>query len=310
MEPLINKILPYTQLHLQYENFEMNAHRHHTIELLYIIRGTMSVIFEDEKLQTECVLKSNQFLLILPQYKHRYSIKSHTEINILELGHANPQIPFIKWLLSGDYADRFAFTEKLFQTSQQSLLFDDTQNVHAALERLILLSYQHEHNIPNEYFHSEYEIALLDLFVKICRCNRLLIENVKSNRYISHTLLYIAENYGKKTTISQIADFVGVTPSYLQRIFKQSYGETILSALTKQRIGAAAELLKNSDMSVSEIGKKVGYTDKRIFLAAFKKIQNTTPAEYRKNSRAFSFALYRDYSDPKFTLDVDTEQFT
>ena len=113
MEPLINKILPYTQLHLQYENFEMNAHRHHTIELLYIIRGTMSVIFEDEKLQTECVLKSNQFLLILPQYKHRYSIKSHTEINILELGHANPQIPFIKWLLSGDYADRFAFTEKL-----------------------------------------------------------------------------------------------------------------------------------------------------------------------------------------------------
>ncbi|MCI8459068.1 MAG: AraC family transcriptional regulator [Clostridia bacterium] len=307
MEPLINKILPYTQLHLQYENFEMNAHKHHTVELLYVTHGTMSVFFEDEQLQTECVLRSNQFLLILPQHTHRYSIKSHTEINVLELGHANPKIPFLKWLLSGEYADKFAFMAKTFQTSQQSLLFDDTQNVHAALERLILLTYQHEHNIPNEYFDSEYEIALLDLFIKLCKCNRLLIEKIRSNRYISHTLLYIAENYTKKITISQIADFVRVTPSYLQRIFKQSYGETILSALTKQRVTAATELLKNSDMSVSEIGKKVGYSDKRMFLAAFKKTQGTSPAEYRKNNRAFRFALYRDYSDPKYTLDVDTD---
>lgn len=307
MEPLINKILPYTQLHLQYENFEMNAHRHHTIELLYVVRGTMSVLFEDERLNAECILKSNQFLLILPQHTHRYSIKSPAEIDVLELGHPNRDIPFTKWLLSGEYADKFAFMAKIFQTSQQSLLFDDTQNVHAALERLILLSYQHEHNIPNEYFNSEYEIALLDLFIKICKCNRLLIEKVRSNRYISHTLLYIAENYAKKITISQIADFVGVTPSYLQRIFKQSYGETILSALTKQRVTAATELLKNSDVSVSEIGKKVGYSDKRMFLAAFKKLQGTSPSEYRKNNRSFNFALYRDYSDPKYTLDVDTD---
>lgn len=304
MEPIANQILPYTQLHLQYDHFEPEAHKHHTVELLYVIHGTMSVFFDDEKLNTECILKSNQFLLILPQQIHRYVIKSPTEINILELGHFDPTIHFTKWLLSGKYADRFAFTAKLFQASQLMLLFDDTQNVRVALERVINLTYQHEHNISDEYFNSEYEIALLDLFLKMCKCNRLLIENIPANRYISHTLLYIAENYSKKINISQIADFVGVTPSYLQRIFKQSYGETILSALTKQRVKAAMELLKNSDMSISEIGKRVGYSDKRIFLAAFRKVHGVSPSIYRQRTR--NFALYRDYFDPRYTLDEST----
>ena len=307
MEAIANQILPYTQLQLQYDHFEPEAHKHHTMELLYVIHGTMSVFFDDEKPNTECILKSNQFLLILPQHTHRYVIKSPTKINILELGHSDPTIHFTKWLLSGKYADRFAFSAKLFQTSQQMLLFDDTQNVRVALERLIHLTYQHEHNIPNEYFNSEYEIALLDLFVKMCKCNRLLIENIPANRHISHTLFYIAENNTKKINISQIADFVGVTSSYLQRIFKQTYGETILSALTKQRVKAATELLKNSDMSISEIGKKVGYSDKRIFLAAFTKIHDVSPSIYRQKSRSFNFALYRDYSDPRYTLDVNTD---
>ena len=60
-------------------------------------------------------------------------------------------------------------------------------------------------------------------------------------------------------------------------------------------------------MSVSEIGKKVGYSDKRMFLAAFKKTQSASPAEYRNKNRSFRFALYRDYAAPQYTLDVDTD---
>ena len=64
------------------------------------------------------------------------------------------------------------------------------------------------------------------------------------------------------------------------------------------------ELLKISDMSISEIGKRVGYSDKRIFLAAFRKILGVSPSIYRQRTR--NFALYRDYFDPKYTLDEST----
>ena len=58
------------------------------------------------------------------------------------------------------------------------------------------------------------------------------------------------------------------------------YGDSIYSYLKRYRMNTAASLLiKNLDMSVSEIAHFVGYETTRKFAAAFRQIIGTTPLE-------------------------------
>ena len=45
----------------------------------------------------------------------------------------------------------------------------------------------------------------------------------------------------------------------------------------------AQKLLKETDLTIGEIGERVGYTTPRGFFLAFQKYSGSTPGEYRKN---------------------------
>ena len=49
----------------------------------------------------------------------------------------------------------------------------------------------------------------------------------------------------------------------------------------------AAEMLRDSDLSIAEIGSRAGYDNAGKFTAAFKKVMKLTPSEYRKERRTY-----------------------
>lgn len=310
MEELIAKILPYAQIRAKLENFSFEMHSHHTIEIVYIVRGIAEFSFaQNDGTTNKIAIRSNQFVILRPHCRHTYEIHDETEFMVLELGCKNASVPIDEWLMNSEYADKISFAARLLKSPQKYIVLDDTQNVQHTLSRLINIVYQHEHGEQNEFFGIEYEIYLLDLLVKVCQCNRLLIDRILANRHIHLSLLYIAENYAKRITVPQIAQFVHVSPSYLQRLFKQTYGQSVLSVLTHQRLIAAEKLLKTSDISVGEISDKVGYPNKQAFNAAFRKAHGISPADYRKKHGTDNFVFYRDYSDIDYTLDVSMDEF-
>ena len=236
METLSQKIIPYTLLNAEYADFAFDAHEHHTLEIVYVNRGTVQFsLFDNTPTGGGCQqvsVKSNQFVILMPWQRHCYQIREQAEVAVLELGYKNASLPLNQWLLYGEYAQKLAFSAKLFSSDRKSLIFDDTQAVFETLNKFIELVYAQQHGTRNEYFEVEYEIRLLELLVKVCRCNQLLVDRVHANRHIYNTLLYIAENYAKKISISQIAAFVNVSPSYLQRVFKQSSASLPASAFS------------------------------------------------------------------------------
>lgn len=307
METLSNKIIPYTLLNAEYADFSFDPHEHHTLEIVYVNRGTVQFSFFDDTptggVCQQVPVKSNQFVILMPRQTHCYEIREQAEVAVLELGYKNAALPLNQWLLHGEYAQKLAFSAKLFSTDRKYLIFDDTQAVFGTLNKFIELVYAQQHGIRSEYFEVEYEIRLLELLVKVCRCNQLLVDRVHANRHIYNTLLYIAENYAKKISISQIAAFVKVSPSYLQRIFKESYGQSILNVVTRQRILVAEKLLTDTNMPLTEISRNVGYADKRAFQLAFKRVHGMTPSDYRVKNRENKFIFYRDYENPASTRD-------
>ena len=65
-------------------------------------------------------------------------------------------------------------------------------------------------------------------------------------------------------------------------VFKEQFGITLLSYLDQVRITHAKQLLRFSELTVEEVGRKVGIEEGAYFNRVFKKVEGITPGEYRR----------------------------
>ena len=70
--------------------------------------------------------------------------------------------------------------------------------------------------------------------------------------------------------------------SLQSKIFKETYGTTVNNYLISKRITRAKQLLRFTDMTVDEIGVAVGMGDANYFSRMFRKVEGSSPSEYRK----------------------------
>ena len=103
------------------------------------------------------------------------------------------------------------------------------------------------------------------------------VETVKSIQ--AFLTAHIAENYTQEE-LSRRFD-IALTP--MKTCSRSVYGAAIGTWLTSYRMNLAAELLiRQQDLSIAEIGGRVGYDNAGKFTQAFKRVMKQTPSEYRK----------------------------
>jgi len=102
--------------------------------------------------------------------------------------------------------------------------------------------------------------------------------------YIEKAVQFIHDNYAEKITIQDIADHVRIHPSYLSSIFRKSLNQSVNSYINFHRINIAKQLLRNSNVSITDIALQTGFYDAQHFLKTFKKNTGYTPTEYRNIS--------------------------
>lgn len=94
-------------------------------------------------------------------------------------------------------------------------------------------------------------------------------------------IAHISENY----TQEELSRRFDIPMTAMKTCFRSVYGEAIGAWLTGYRMNRAAELLRESDLSIAEIGSRVGYDNAGKFTVAFKKTMKLTPSEYRRERR-------------------------
>ncbi len=104
---------------------------------------------------------------------------------------------------------------------------------------------------------------------------------------------YIHQNYYKDLTLEDTAEAVYFSSCYLSRVFKQMMKVNFIDYLTQTRLEKAKTFLKESNHSISDIGKKVGYQDPKYFSTIFKKHVGCTPSEYRRGTGRAGGAAWR-----------------
>ncbi|UUX34761.1 AraC family transcriptional regulator [Fundicoccus culcitae] len=100
--------------------------------------------------------------------------------------------------------------------------------------------------------------------------------------YEEVALDYIQSNYTKRMTITDVANYIGISRSYLYRLFKHKYEVSPQEYLQDKRLKTAKKLLQNQDLSVNEVAYSVGYDNQLLFSKNFKKKFGMSPTHYRQ----------------------------
>lgn len=95
-------------------------------------------------------------------------------------------------------------------------------------------------------------------------------------------LAYIQENYAKKLTLQEIADASAISTRECLRCFQMSIKQSPMEYLMEYRIQAAVRLLETTNLPVSEIAMRTGWSSSSYFTKMFHSIRGKTPNAHRK----------------------------
>ncbi|MFK5983147.1 MAG: response regulator [Flavobacteriaceae bacterium] len=86
--------------------------------------------------------------------------------------------------------------------------------------------------------------------------------------------------------ITDFSNIMGMSRMQLHRKLKALTGLSATEFIKSQRLKLAAQLLKKSEINVSQVGYSVGFNDHAYFSKCFKKMFDCTPSEYTKNKHS------------------------
>lgn len=95
---------------------------------------------------------------------------------------------------------------------------------------------------------------------------------------------YIDANFAQPLTLSVIAQKLYLSPSYVAHIFRQKRKMTVTDYIMQVRIRRARELLRSTELPISNIAINTGFLAPNYFTRVFRRLVGTTPSEYRKKN--------------------------
>lgn len=101
--------------------------------------------------------------------------------------------------------------------------------------------------------------------------------------YARYAIDYINQHYNEKIKIADLATYIGINRSYLTSNFKKATGYSPQEYLVLLRMDKAASMLKNTDMSISDVAASVGYGDQLAFSKIFKQYYGVSPRTFRES---------------------------
>jgi AraC-like DNA-binding protein len=136
--------------------------------------------------------------------------------------------------------------------------------------------------------YREAVLALLTLL--LVGLSRLAADVVGDLRLKDETLLaevfgFIEEHYHEPISLKDVAQAVSLSRGHLTTIVRRKTGRTVQEWITERRMAQARRLLVETDLSVEEVGRRVGYGESGYFVKSFRRAHGSTPLGWRRAGR-------------------------
>jgi AraC family transcriptional regulator len=101
----------------------------------------------------------------------------------------------------------------------------------------------------------------------------------KAVGWIDH---HVAGEEEGRVALRAVAKDVGLSYFHFSRAFKQSMGMTPTNYIAERRIECAKKLMKETDLAISEIATRLGFSSQSHFTTSFRRLAGVTPRSFRK----------------------------
>lgn len=122
--------------------------------------------------------------------------------------------------------------------------------------------------------HDEMVLDFTEKMRKICRSDT-------NSKHINLCKEYIYSHIKERITVEDIADALGVSASYLSRLFKKETKDSVSAYIRRQKIEMAKNLLRYSDYSMITIANRLSFSSQSHFIQQFRELVGMTPKKYR-----------------------------
>lgn len=256
----------------EWKNFAMDAqHIHDRAEIMYVISGQSMIEVENEKIE----FKKGDFILIDAGVSHRLVVNENSQCRMLnvEFGFALKDniLPSIRELSMN--IPEFAF---LLKDGLTYYKLRDYEDIYPALKSLIL-----ELGMEKNLNSFCIELKFIDILVKISTIIKRQKESPTGNEHVNKCIYFINMNYDKQLQVKDISSHININEDYLNRIFKQYTGKTIIEYLSVVRVEKAKMLLLNTDIPIIDISDYIGINSRQYFSFIFKKHTGMSPKSFR-----------------------------
>lgn len=271
---------PYVLHQADLSRISIPWHWHEAVEFDYVISGEVEVTTTSGKYifgKNEAFFVNTNVLCCM----------KGTEESVPAVMHSHLFHPIF---LSGHY--KSVFETKYINPVLQDKKLDILEiRGGSGVQKLMLKKLQQAFNLQKE---ENSEFSMRNLFSEIWM---LLLEEVenrpKENRIVNlrdqdriQTMLaYIHQNYMEKISLDDIAEAAFISSRECIRCFRNIIGQSPIEHLIDYRLEVAAELLRDTDTPVTDIGLQTGFSSNAYFGKAFKEKYGTSPAKYRKTVR-------------------------
>ncbi|WP_434670997.1 AraC family transcriptional regulator (plasmid) [Klebsiella sp. B345] len=274
-EPIeFDRVLGVKYRKINYHGRPCPKHWHDSFECLFVTGGAMDFYLDGNQHR----LQPDDLIFINPREVHGHRcIEENTSALLLQI----PEHFF------NQYADQqqFIFSRCFIDA------IGDKKDVRAKLVHLFLqLDELHEDKTLG--YDLKIKSLIFDFIYQLVSSGVILKKaevTAKSEKHIvriNKVIRFIEENYSERITLEDCSQLIHVDPTYFSRFFKKYAGETFSRYLNYYRLNKAYIGLLNTDLSITLLAEKNGFSNYKFFLSLFKDRYHHTPHEIRRKLSA------------------------
>ncbi len=258
-------------------------HSHNFFQIYFINKGSMLHIINNQ----EVILQQGDIFLVAPNMFHKVSNASNGELQFTAINYEKDflyEAQMSKGFLPA-FINSIAISDKV-QALPRVLL--ENKSLFFTLSTIEEMMSEFEQQEPGYIAYirgllTRLIVVMARNYTKTTEHSHNLQSYQEKRNTISRAVNYINENFTKDLKLDTVAKRFTLSRTNFCKYFKLHTGLTFNIYLNNMRINYAKDLLKHSNLDISEIAQISGFYDISSFSRKFKLLTGNPPSLYRKN---------------------------
>ena len=245
------------------ENLDFPLHLHNAVELVLMLSGRTTVLYEGRRLP----VSGGELFLAFPDRIHGYEDSRGSESIVFII----PLHPYLS-----------EFREILERKLPVDPVLHAGEWEHTQVRQLLEMAEREWMQAGSKVTHG---YAML-IMAKLLPLLKLQDAPSGSINALQAVLLYLNRHYTQPLTRQSIAAAVGYHESYISHLFSEAMHTTLTDYINALRVEDAVYLLSGTDLTSGQIAEELGFGCQRSFNRVFFRHMHMTPSACRAAARA------------------------